>query len=357
VLLIPAAPASSETTLLAGLLPLDDGLAARWPWAGAWIWPVGTGCEPSGPAPKGEPAWRVLRGYCARTDSTGPHRGADLGNGRAGEPVFASAHGVVVTTNDGSDRGGFGSFAVLAHRLCEGGIAYSVYSHLRPGSLRVRQGQCVWAGELLAQVGRSGRASTDHLHFEVRLADDPGARWERTRAVDPVAFLARRLPARTGDTSWAAPYLEWAGRAALIPAAARASDLLIRRTWQLMLARGARLPFLALPGDAASLREVLIEQRLLPDHERAPLDRVATWQEVARDLTQLRELGTRLPPIPLEIGFHRAACLTRFGREQPGHDPRGVLRAAPPTLADACLLLADIMAGTPPPTTAPDPPR
>jgi hypothetical protein len=343
--------------LLAGLLPLDDGLAARWPWAGAWVWPVGTGCEPAGPVPNGEPAWRVLRGYCARTDSTGPHRGADLGNGRAGEPVFASAHGVVVTTNDGPDRGGFGSFVVLAHRLREGGIGYSVYSHLRPGSLRVRQGQCVWAGELLAQVGHSGRASTNHLHFEVRLAGDPRARWERTRAVDPAAFLARRLPARTADTTWAAPYLEWADRAALIPAAAGASDLLTRRAWQLMLARGARLPFLELPGDAASLREVLIGGGLLPERDRAPLDRVVTWREVARDLARLGELGTRLPPLPLEIGLHRTACLSRFGREQPAHGPSGVLRAAPPTLADACLLLADVLAGTPPPTTTPDPPR
>lgn len=299
----------------------------------------------------------MLRGYSARTDSTGPHRGADLGNGRAGEPVFASAHGVVVTTNDGPDRGGFGSFAVLAHRLREGGIAYSVYSHLRPGSLRVCQGQCVWAGEVLAQVGHSGRASTDHLHFEVRLADDPRVRWERTRAVNPMAFLARRLPAGPPDTTWAAPYLEWADRAALIPVGAGASDLLVRRTWQLMLARGARLPFLELPRDAASLREALIGRGLLPEHDRAPLDRIATWREVARDLAQLRELGTRLPPIPLEIGLHRTACLTRFGRKQPAHDPRDVLRAAPPTLADACLLLADVLAGAPPPPTAPNSPR
>jgi hypothetical protein len=172
-----------------------------------------------------------------------------------------------------------------------------------------------------------------------------------------VTFLACRLPARTADTTWAAPYLEWADRAALIPAAAGASDLLVRRTWELMLARGARLPLLELPGDAASLREVLIEQGLLPEHDRAPLDRVVTWREVARDLARLGELGTRLPPLPLEIGLHRTACLSRFGREQPAHDPSGLLRAAPPTLADACLLLADVLARTPPPATTPDPTR
>lgn len=41
------------------------------------------------------------------------------------------------------------------------------YYHLRGGSLRVRKGQRVRQGEILAESGRTGRCQSRHLHFEV----------------------------------------------------------------------------------------------------------------------------------------------------------------------------------------------
>ena len=348
LLLIVTGRAACEPLLLAGLLPLDDGLAARWPWSGAWTWPVGAACDLSRPSPDGEPAWRLLRGFCAAANAADVHRGADFGNGRGHDPVHAAAHGIVVTVSDHSDGGGFGSYVVLAHRLREGGLAYSVYSHLAAGSILVREGDRVWAGGKLGEVGRSGRATTDHLHFEVRLARDPALRWEHAPAVDPLAYVERRLPARLADTSWAAPYLDWADRAGLIEPGTLATDALSRSVWQLMLSRAALLPLMDPPRDAASLREALIESGILPQREHASLRRVAAWRDLRRDLEPLLALGTRLPPGPLEPALHHAACLRRFGLERPARELGALHRDVPPSVADACLLLADLAASGPP---------
>jgi hypothetical protein len=49
--------------------------------------------------------------------------------------------------------------------LGRGQFAY--YMHLQPGSLRVKVGDRVMSGQLLARVGASGDAREPHLHFEV----------------------------------------------------------------------------------------------------------------------------------------------------------------------------------------------
>ena len=50
-------------------------------------------------------------------------------------------------------------------RLADG--RYASYMHLEPGSVRVRAGQRVRRGQLLARVGNSGQSGAAHLHFEL----------------------------------------------------------------------------------------------------------------------------------------------------------------------------------------------
>ena len=54
----------------------------------------------------------------------------------------------------------------------------TVYAHA--GAILVAQGTGVAAGQPIARVGRSGRTTGPHLHFEVR---------EGTRPRDPLQFL------------------------------------------------------------------------------------------------------------------------------------------------------------------------
>ena len=61
------------------------------------------------------------------------------------------------------DVGMAGESVVLDH----GGGEYSVYAHLKPGSLRVKPGDKVAAGRVIGQLGSSGNSTEPHLHFQV----------------------------------------------------------------------------------------------------------------------------------------------------------------------------------------------
>ena len=56
-----------------------------------------------------------------------------------------------------------GNYVILA--LGRG--RYAAYAHLKPGSVRVRRGDRVRRGQIIAQLGNSGSSSGPHLHFQV----------------------------------------------------------------------------------------------------------------------------------------------------------------------------------------------
>lgn len=99
-----------------------------------------------------------------------------------GVPVVAAAAGVVRAVRDGEadasvrDRG----LDAVAGRECgngiridHGGDLQTQYCHLRRGSLHVRVGERVAAGQPLGLVGLSGQTEYPHLHFTVRRAGRP----------------------------------------------------------------------------------------------------------------------------------------------------------------------------------------
>ena len=52
---------------------------------------------------------------------------------------------------------------------------FAVYAHLQPGSLRVKIGENVKAGQILARLGNSGNSDAPHLHFQLVNANSPMA--------------------------------------------------------------------------------------------------------------------------------------------------------------------------------------
>jgi murein DD-endopeptidase MepM/ murein hydrolase activator NlpD len=48
-----------------------------------------------------------------------------------------------------------------------GGGNYALYAHFQPGSIRVKEGDRVKRGDVLALVGSSGNSLAPHLHFHV----------------------------------------------------------------------------------------------------------------------------------------------------------------------------------------------
>ena len=61
-----------------------------------------------------------------------------------------------------------GNHVVIDH----GNGEYSLYAHLKPGSILVKPGNRVTAGTVLAQLGSSGNSTEPHLHFQVCDAAD-----------------------------------------------------------------------------------------------------------------------------------------------------------------------------------------
>lgn len=290
----------------------------------------------------GEPEFRENRGVQRRAGRV-THQGSDLANGRAGDTVRAVAHGIVLKAA-GNEGDGYGYHVVLAHRDLDGDMNFTVYAHLMAGSVRVQRGEVVAAGQPIGRVGRTGRASTPHLHFEVRECRDPQAAWEHAPVLEPLAFIAERLPTMRDDPSWARQWLEWGERAALVPPGSLAEDALSRERWWRMLAHSAASPLQEVSRDAGQLRDTLIALGLLPeDAAAAAPDRVARWQDLARDVARLRDVGVRLPPSLADADSLHAACTRQLGRRSPSERPKLLSRLEdPPTIGLVCLLLADL---------------
>ena len=87
------------------------------------------------------------------------HAGLDIKGGK-GEPVYAAADGQVLFAKK---RKAYGNVAVLGHDNDH----QTLYAHLNAFGLR--EGQFVKKGQLVGYVGRTGRATGFHLHFETRV--------------------------------------------------------------------------------------------------------------------------------------------------------------------------------------------
>lgn len=98
------------------------------------------------------------------------HAGIDIAND-AGTPIVAAARGIVI---DAGWYGGYGLAVLIDH----GGSVMTLYAHLSAAG--VAYGQVVEQGEYVGDMGSTGNSTGPHLHFEIRIGDEP---------VDPLAYL------------------------------------------------------------------------------------------------------------------------------------------------------------------------
>ena len=106
---------------------------------------------------------------------------------KKGTPIAAAAGGTVaVTANGGKLFKGYGKIVIIDH----GKGVHTVYAHC--DTILVKMGQQVKAGDFVGTVGRTGRATTDHCHFEVRVAG---------KKVDPLKYLPNR-PEMVKANNW-----------------------------------------------------------------------------------------------------------------------------------------------------------
>ena len=96
---------------------------------------------------------------------------------------------------EGSARELIGPGALLGNHvvLDVGDGNYAVLAHLKRGSIKVKEGQAVRAGQQLAECGNSGNSSEPHVHFQVM--DTPRAAFA---AGLPFRFSGHEMP-KTGE--------------------------------------------------------------------------------------------------------------------------------------------------------------
>src|SRR3954452_18697397 len=104
------------------------------------------------------------------TGEPGAHNAIDISSS-VGQPVRAPADGIVVKAEWAN---GYGNVIYISH-----GYGYSArYGPL--SSYAHKPGQHVKRGDIIAYVGSTGRSTGPHLHYEVRLNNNP---------VNPLAYI------------------------------------------------------------------------------------------------------------------------------------------------------------------------
>ncbi|MBD5129563.1 MAG: peptidoglycan DD-metalloendopeptidase family protein [Ruminococcaceae bacterium] len=121
----------------------------------------------------------------------GGHKGIDI-QASYGTPIYAAANGVVVSAVfDNGWNGGRGNYVTIQHD--DGGLSTNYY-HM--SYVYAYAGQRVTAGDMIGEVGMTGRAYGNHLHFEVRIGGDGTGTW-----LNPIDYLPwhERAP---GTAEW-----------------------------------------------------------------------------------------------------------------------------------------------------------
>ncbi len=118
----------------------------------------------------------VTSGFGERMNPMGSgsefHPGLDIAADE-GAPIAAASAGRVISA--GPDAG-YGNLIIVDH----GNGVTTRYGHC--AQIYARVGEMVAAGQSIGAVGSTGRSTGPHVHFEVRVGDEP---------VDPMQFLQR----------------------------------------------------------------------------------------------------------------------------------------------------------------------
>lgn len=130
--------------------------------------------------PIGKPVWSlwVSSSYGRRTDpfkkTKAYHKGVDLA-GRTGNKIKVMAKGKVTRAGTAS---GYGNLVEVDH----GNGFKTKYGHMH--KIYVKKGQYVEAGDVLGEVGSTGRSTGPHLHYEILY---------KGHDVDPMPFMKAKI--------------------------------------------------------------------------------------------------------------------------------------------------------------------
>lgn len=110
------------------------------------------------------------------------HAGVDF-SAPQGTAIYSSGAGVVTKTN--RSRRGYGNTVTIDH-----GFGYiTFYAHIK--DIKVKKGEKVTRGQIIATVGNTGKSTAPHLHYEVR---------KNNRTINPIYYFFNDLSAGEFET-------------------------------------------------------------------------------------------------------------------------------------------------------------
>jgi len=101
-----------------------------------------------------------------KTQGIHGHNGIDIG-APLGTEILAAADGEVIISRNSGWNGGYGSYVVIRHS----NGTQTLYAHNSSNIVSV--GDSITQGQVIGYMGRSGKATGVHLHFEIRGAKNP----------------------------------------------------------------------------------------------------------------------------------------------------------------------------------------
>jgi len=133
---------------------------------------------------------RCLGGTCR------PHKGFDVGSGgQIGvyNLIAVKSGTVIKATNNCADNGSLnnncggqlGNYVTIDH----GNGYYSRYQHMAQNSVTVSVGDTVQQGQVIGKIGKSGRCTGAHLHFQIHVGGS-----SNNFAVDPETYVSASNP-------------------------------------------------------------------------------------------------------------------------------------------------------------------
>lgn len=145
---------------------------------------LGASLEAMKNVPMGKPvATEISSAFGVRSDPLNRkrafHEGLDF-RGNVGDPVLATGSGMV---KESGYRPDYGEYILVSH----GNGIDTFFAHL--SKRLVQTGESVDPGETIGLVGKTGRSTGAHLHYEVRLQGKP---------VNPMRFVLGTQPTKPG---------------------------------------------------------------------------------------------------------------------------------------------------------------
>lgn len=109
------------------------------------------------------------------------HEGIDISGTGYGSPIYAAADGEVINARYGGFVGSVSGYNVVIKH--DNGY-YTVYAHMAPNTITVKEGQKVSRGQIIGGMGHSGLAFGTHVHFGVTYGMPYGGGY----TVDPMSL-------------------------------------------------------------------------------------------------------------------------------------------------------------------------